>query len=339
MGLKPEKTSRRDFVKESGSLIGGVAAVPILGLDNWAAAAQPKTPTMPQTVLGRTGARVSRLGIGCAHFQQKFITPKDIAPVLHRAVELGVTYLDVAPNYGSDETGYSEEKMGPIIKEIRDKVFLVTKTEEPTYEGTWQLLKQSMKRLQTDHLDLVHLHNIGWVERFSDLKFVFSDKGAFGALREAKKQGVIRFIGTSGHLYPSRFHAALDTGDIDAIMCAVNFVAQHTYDFEHKVFARARQDNVGLIAMKVLGGGAGSRRESFKLPNHLYEKAIRYALSIPDLACAVIGLWNIEQLEKAAEIVRTAKPLSEQESLALAKEGLALAATSDWKAAYGKPLT
>ena len=72
-----------------------------------------------------------------------------------------MNYLDTAPNYGNAETGFAEEKMGPGIRELRDKFFLVTKTEETTYEGTWKLLKQSMKRLQTDRIDLVHLHNFG----------------------------------------------------------------------------------------------------------------------------------------------------------------------------------
>jgi hypothetical protein len=334
-----KKQSRRTFVKKTSSWLGAAAAVSLANDANAANADSANVPPMPQAVLGRTGIRVSRLGIGCAQIQQEFITTDDVTALLHRAVELGVTYLDVAPNYGSEATGFSEKKMGPAIKQLRDKVFLVTKTEEPTYEGTWRLLKQSMKRLQTDHLDLVHIHNIGWVERFTDLDLVFSDKGALGALREAKKQGVIRCIGTSGHQFPSRFHDILDTGDIDAVMCAVNFVCRHTYDFEHKVFARARHDNVGLVAMKTLGGGDGRQRESFKLPNHFYEKALRYALSIPDLACAVVGMWNIDQLQKAADLVRRFKPLTPEESLDLAQQGLALAATEDWKAAYGLPLT
>ena len=214
----------------------------------------------PRSTLGRTGAKVSRLGIGCAYFQRKHVTPDDVTATLHRALELGVNYLDTAPNYGSEETGFAEEKMGPAIREMRDKFFLVTKTEEPTYEGTWKLLQQSMKRMQTDRLDLVHLHNFGDAKMWGDHKLVFGDKGAMGALREAKKQGVVRFIGASGHLHPTRFHEALDSGEIDVLMNAVNFVVQHTYDFEHKVWSRAQSLNVGLVAMKVLGGAAPQSR-------------------------------------------------------------------------------
>ncbi len=147
---------------------------------------------VPQVTLGRTGARVSQLGLGGAHFQRKHVNAEHVRQVLDRALELDVNYLDVAPNYGNPEIGFSEEKMGPAIKDIRDKVFLVTKTEEPTYEGTWKLLRQSMKRLQTDHFDLVHLHNLGHEPRFPDMELVFSDKGALAPARgQGKRRGAV----------------------------------------------------------------------------------------------------------------------------------------------------
>ena len=147
-----------------------------------------------------------------------------------------------------------------MIAEIRDKVFLVTKTEEPTYEGTWKLLRQSLKRMRTDRVDLVHLHNFGDEKLWGDRKLVFGDDGAMAALREAKCQGVVRFIGASGHLHPSRFHEALDSGEIDVLMNAVNFVVRHTYDFEHKVWSRARHMNLGLVAMKACSGSLRGNR-------------------------------------------------------------------------------
>jgi aryl-alcohol dehydrogenase-like predicted oxidoreductase len=293
---------------------------------------------VPQTVLGRTGVKVSRLGLGCSWFQREHVGPEDVRRVLTRALELDVNYLDVAPNYGNPEIGFSEEKMGPTIKDIRSQVFLVTKTEEPTYEGTWRLLRQSMKRLQTDYFDLVHLHNFGHAPRFPDIELALGDRGALGALREAKKKGVVRFIGASGHLHPSRFHAVLDTGEIDVLMNAVNFVVQHTYDFEHKVWARAAREDVALVAMKVLGG-VGTGRQGFRLPEDQYDNAIRYALSVPGVTSAVIGLENITELETAAEAVARFQPLSEQEAHELSKTGLELAGHSAWKLVYGEPTT
>ena len=186
--------------------------------------------------------------------------------------------------------------MGPAIAEIRDKVFLVTKTEEPTYEGTWKLLRQSLKRMRTDRLDLVHLHNFGDEKLWGDPKLVFGDNGAVAALREAKRQGVVRFIGASGHLHPTRFHEALDSGEIDVLMNAVNFVVRHTYDFEHKVWSRARHMNLGLVAMKVLGGAA-REQGGFKLDEKHYEQAIRYALSVPGSRSPSLA-WRTSQSSK-----------------------------------------
>jgi predicted aldo/keto reductase-like oxidoreductase len=148
---------------------------------------------------------------------------------------------------------------------------------------------------------------------------------------------VIRFIGASGHLYPTRFHKALDTGEIDVLMNAVNFVIQHTYDFEHKVWARAEKENVGLVAMKVLGG-EGANDTGYQLPAERYEHAIRYSLSIPGCACSVIGIENVVELEQAAAAVANAQPLTDDERMDLAQAGLELARQANWKQPYGAPL-
>ena len=321
--------SRRRFV-QAGAAIGGAAA----GLASSIRADDALEPgAIPQVVLGRTGAKVSRLGIGCAYFQREKVTPDDVGATIHRALELGVNYLDTAPAYGT-----AEVKMGPTIKEVRDKVFLVTKTPDPTYEGTWKSLRKSLKDLQTDHVDLVHLHNFGDDGVWGDHDLVFSDKGAIGALREAKKQGVVRFIGASGHLHPTRFHRALDSGEIDVLMNAVNFIVRHNYDFEHKVWSRARHMDLGLVAMKVLGG-ARSSEAGFKMDEEHYERAVRYSLSIPGLAVAVMGMDGVSELEKAVATVSNYKPFTPEEEQDLARLGLQLAASPEWKSAYGAPLT
>lgn len=335
MDQERQGVSRRTFVKTGGALVGGLAAT-----TTDPAQARAVGPKVPQVVLGRTGVSVGRLGVGCAYFQRKRVSPADVSRVVHRALELGVNYLDTAPNYGGPETGFAEEKMGAVIPEVRDKVFLVTKTEEATYDGTWKLLRQSMKRMRTDRLDLVHLHNVGEPNsRWVDLKAALGPRGALAALKEAKKQGVVRFIGASGHQHPSRFHAVLDTGEIDVLMNAVNFVVRHTYDFEHKVWSRAHQEGLGLVAMKVLGGAASTNEGGFRLPKDRYEAAVRYALSVPGVSVAVIGMETIAEIEQAASVVANAKPLGPEESLELSKLGLELSARPEWRETYGTPLT
>jgi uncharacterized protein len=332
-----QTVSRRIFAKNAGALIGGAAASWALGSDGLAAAAPTDGARIPAVMLGRTGVKVSRLGIGCAHFKRKHVGIDDVRTILHRALEFGVNYLDTAPNYGNEELGFAEEKMGPALKEIRDQMFLVTKTEETTYEGTWRLLRRSMQRLQTDYLDLVHIHNLGLVERFPDLQFTFGKKGALGALREAKKLGVVRFIGASGHLFPARFHFALDSGEIDVLMNAVNYVVKHVYNFEDKIWSRARYENVGLVAMKVLGG-AGSEGKGFRLPADVYERALRYALSIPGLACAVVGIASVAELEQAVATCARFKPFSAEEAYQVARQGLEMAGSGPWPTIYGEPV-
>src|SRR5262249_28132794 len=123
----------------------------------------------------------------------------------------------------------------------------------------------------------------------------------------------------------------------DVLMNAVNFVVQHTYDFEHKVWSRAQKLNVGLVAMKVLGG-AVRPEAGFKVDEKYYERAIRYALSIPGVAVVVIGLENIAELEQAAAVVAKNQLLPPEESLELARAGLDFAGPAEWKEPYGTPL-
>ena len=320
---------RREFVSNAARL-GGLSM--LSGVSGGVAGTAFAAPDMPMTTLGRTGVRVSRLGVGCAPLGRDEVSNAEVSNVLHRAVEMGINYIDTAPNYNR-----AEEKMGPAVKEIRDRIFLVSKTEEPTYEGTWRLLKQSLKRLQTDHLDMVHIHNFGHEERFPDLSLTLGPKGTLGALQEARKEGVIRFIGASGHLHPSRFHRVLETGEIDVLMNAVNFIVRHTYDFEHKVWTRARMEGLGLVAMKVLGGRDNQTNQG-RIPAQYYEQAIRYSQSVPGVCTSVIGVKSVSELESAAAVVSQQQPFSTEEARAVTKAGLDLAGTDDWKEAYGVPL-
>ncbi len=327
--MRPDDStiSRRNFAR-AGALAAGAALAA-----SGRAEEPPAVGAVERVELGRTGAKVSRLGIGCAYLDRGNVSTDDVAATIHRGLELGVNYLDVARTYGA-----AEEKMGPTVKEVRDRVFLVTKVLEPTYDGAWKSLRESLKKLQTDHVDLVHLHNFGDDNLWGDDAMVFGAKGAMGALREARKQGLVRFIGASGHLHPSRFHRAIDSGEIDVLMNAVNFIVRHTYDFEHKVWARARTLNLGLVAMKVLGG-AKRAEGGFKMDDEHYERALRYVLSVPGLSTAVVGLENVAELEKAVATVAAARPFSPEEERDVARRGLELAAEPEWSKVYGDPLT
>ena len=320
--------NRRKFITSS---IAGSTLVSFGGLNGALGAINSTSGEMPYAILGRTGEKVSRLGVGGGRFMGEERTAGLIHDILHRAVELGINYVDTAPNYGN-----AQEKMGPAIHELRDKIFLVTKVEESTYEGVWLQLKQSLKDLQTDHLDLVHMHSFGNKERWADIDFIMSKKGALYALTEAKEKGVIGYIGLSTHNAPSRCMQVIESDLIDVIMVAVNFVVQHVYDFEHALCIRAAQKNLGQVAMKMLGGAT---ENGIHIPAGYYEKAIHYALSIPGMHAGLIGFEKVTEVEQAVQAVKNFHPLLEEEQFSLYQKGLELLAADDsWKAPYGMPV-
>jgi aryl-alcohol dehydrogenase-like predicted oxidoreductase len=323
---------RREFIKATALAGSGLFALKNLSPTAWAA--ENASSGMPYGPLGRTGVQVSKLGIGTAPLGRNDTDVGKVVRIIGKAIDEGINYMDVAPNYSRGE---SERRLGTALKGKRDQVFLVTKTEADTYTGTMELLEQSLKHLQTDHVDLVHIHNLGHLERWKDLDFAFSEKGAMGALRKAREQGKVRFIGASGHLHPSRFHYAIDSGEIDVMMNAVNFVNQHTYDFEHKVWARALEKNIGLVSMKVLGGNLDGE---FRLPKEDYENAIRYTLSLKGLCTAVVGINKMEHLDQLLETFRRVDALNEEEFLAVAQRGLdLLKEDATWRSVHGLPVT
>ncbi|MCZ6674252.1 MAG: aldo/keto reductase [Verrucomicrobia bacterium] len=323
---------RREFIKATALASSGLFALKNMSSSAWAASSTANG--MPYSSLGRTGVQVSKLGIGTAPLGRDNTDIPKVNDIIAKAIDEGINYMDTAPNYANGE---AERRLGHALKGKRDKVFIVTKTEADTYEGTMELLENSLKHIQTDHVDLVHLHNLGHLERWKGLDFAFSKKGAMGALRKARQQGKVRFIGASGHLHPSRFHYAIDSGEIDVMMNAVNFVNQHTYDFEHKVWARAQEKNIGLVAMKVLGG---NQDNEFRLPKEDYENAIRYALSLQGLCTAVIGINKMAHLDQLLETFRRVDALDEEEFLAVAQRGLdLLKADESLRTAHGLPVT
>lgn len=323
---------RRKFIQATALVGSGMFALKNLSSTAWAAV---KTSSgMPYGPLGRTGVQVSKLAVGTAPLARPNTNTREVAKVIHKALDEGINYMDTAPNYTKGE---AERRLGHALKGKRDQAFVVTKTEADTYDGTMELLEQSLRHLQTDHVDLVHLHNLGHLERWKDLDFAFSEKGAMGALRKAKEQGKIRFIGASGHLHPSRFHYAIDSGEIDVLMNAVNFVNQHTYDFEHKVWTRALEKNIGLVSMKVLGG---DKDGGFRLPDVDYENAIRYTLSLNGLSTAVIGLNTMAHLDQLLDTFHRVDALDEGEFLSLSQRGLELLKEDvTLRSAHGLPLT
>ena len=298
--------TRRAFLK---SALAAGAAVPV-------AASQEKPDThgeMPQRVLGRTKERVTMLGLGCA-YAGGGIDEAATRAIIEAALEGGVRYFDAAPEYTA-----AEERLAPVIQPVRDECFLVTKTYAFDAKTAEQDLHGSLERLKTDHVDLFLQHGVG-LKPTEETEQVLWDGGALECLVKAKKEGLTRFIGMSVH---ARHDGAMllleESGEWDVVMPFVNYVAQAQTNGERIIaglLPHARKHSLGIVAMKVLGGNPG-------LLAHDYDRAFRYALSVPGVACALIGVRSVDQVKYAVRAAKQFRPFTEaemQETIRLGQE-------------------
>jgi aryl-alcohol dehydrogenase-like predicted oxidoreductase len=314
-----EDVSRRDFLQ--------TAAAGALALSGGLSAAE--RAALPQKILGRTGARVPVLGLGSA--PAGFRPEKEAVAFFRRCLDSGLTYLDTAPEFAG--YGKAQVYLGQVLRERRREVFLVTKCHEPDGEKALALLKKNLAELQTDHADLVYAHSIG-DDKMTPEK-IYAANGVCKALEKAKKDGLTRFLGVSGHNRPERFLKALQEWDFDVMMNAVSLVARHVYGFEEKVWPAAAKKGVALVAMKVYGGAPGGEKKpkGARLPDDYLRSALRYALGLPQVTTAVVGIHDEEELKQDLEWLRDYKPLTAEELTALEKPTRELAAK--WKDVYG----
>ena len=287
--------------------------------------------TLPTRVLGKTGITLPILGFGTAPAGKR-LTHREAVHLFETALNAGVKYFDTAPEFAG--YGKAQERLGELLKRRRQEIFLVTKCYDPTYDGTLKLLERNLKELQTDYADLVFVHSLGADKM--DPAVVFGRQGGYAGLVKAKKMGLTKFIGFSGHNRPGRFADAIQRFDVDVLLNVVNFADRHTYNFEEQVWTVANRLNLGLIAMKVFGGaqkswGMGLSHCLMPVP-HL-DGAFRYALSVPQVTCAVIGMATPRELQDNLRRARTFSPLNAREGKNLMKVGHALA--SQWGPHFG----
>ena len=318
-----EKISRREFIKQASA----VTALALGGVANLKALENTEKDKIPKRILGRTGVKVSTLGLGMGPLGITKDNQSEVERLVNLCIDMGITYIDVAPNYGD-----GEQKLGPIIKQHRKEIFLVTKVEEPSKDGALRQINESLKKMQTDHVDVVHLHDFGGMD--SDM--VLGKDGAFSALIEAQKSGLTKFIGISGHQRPAKFLKALETDKIDLLMTVLNFADRYTYNFEEKVLPTAINHKSGVVAMKVLGGAVGMQYDKptpSLLPEEHHSLAIRYSLSLPGVSAVIVGLKNEDEIKKAVNFVKNYKPLTDEEKLKIDDVGKQLA--KQWGAHFG----
>lgn len=275
---------------------------------------------LPLRRLGKINFQASILGLGSQYLGDAGVEQAHVNRFIAEAVDNGLNYIDTAPPYGE-----SEVRLGPALEGRRDKVFLVSKVETNAKGDALYQIQDSLRKLKTDHLDAVLIHNVGREDRFPDIRQVMAANGTLGALVEAKKKGLVRHIGLTAHLRPARALPLIETGEIELAMFSMNFVERHIYGFEEKVVPECRKRNVGVIAMKVLGGPVANRGARLTSPSD-YSDALRYAWGIHGLSVALVGMRRMEELRQALAAARGYKALDGAEMSALTARGQEMAA-------------
>jgi len=298
--------SRRKFIK---TLMAGVAMGPaVLNF-------QRNTPGgIPARPLGNTGEYISILGYG--GWDTGVPKEKESIRMIHEAIEAGVTFFDNAWEYND---GRSEEVVGKALAQngYRKKVFVMTKVCARDYKDAQNHISDSLRRLRTDHVDLLQFHSIqyeGDPERIMD-----PEKGAIRAVLEAKKDGKLRFIGFSGHMFPEMHLRMIDMYDWDTVQLPLNIMDAHYNSFQKKVLPVLNEKKIGALGMKSLAGQNGRIARELNVSVQLCRK---YALSLP-VSTVICGMQTREELQSDLQVARNFKPLDEDqinELLDLSKE-------------------
>ena len=261
--------------------------------------------------LGRTGERVSAIGLGGWHLALESVPEALGLRLIRESVDRGITFLDNSWDYNGGE---SERRMGKVLREgHREKVFLMTKIDGRSASEARRQLEESLRRLQTDRIDLVQHHE---VLRFEDPNRIFDEEGAHAALVEAQQAGKVRYIGFTGHKDPQihlhTLEVARDHGfRFDAVQMPLNVMDAHYRSFERLVVPELVRDGIGVLGMKSLGNGIVLKSKTVSAP-----ECLRYALSLPT-SVVITGIDSLERLEQAFEVTRTFTPMTMDERKAL----------------------
>jgi uncharacterized protein len=304
--------SRRAFVKGAA----GVAAAAILPQELAAAeirkrsgggapaAGYPPSQEVPKRPLGKTGVEVSALGVGGYHLGSAKDQP-EANDIVARALDSGVTFFDNAWDY---HDGASEERLGIALRGKRDRAFVMTKvcTHGRDKDVAMQMLEQSLRRLQTDHLDLWQIHEVIY---YNDPDLIFRPNGAAEALLAAKQQGKVRFVGFTGHKDPA-IHLRMLAQDFpfDTVQMPLNAFDATFRSFETQVLPVAAQRGIAVLGMKSLGGSG----EMVTYGALTAQDGLRYAMSLP-VATTISGMDSVGVLEQNLSVARGFQPMTAAE--------------------------
>lgn len=274
--------------------------------------------------LGRTGEQVSAIGLG-GHHIGRIRDEAECIDLIHRAIDHGVTFLDNCWDY---HDGESERRMGKALQGgRRDRVFLMTKIDGRTREAAARQLDESLRRLQTDRVDLLQHHE---VIRLEDPDRIFAEGGAHEALLEARRAGKVRFIGFTGHKDPLVHLRMLEVAAqhqyrFDAVQLPLNVMDAHFRSFEAQVVPVLVREGIGVLGMKSMGDGFILRSKRVTPIECLH-----YALDLPT-STVITGIDSPELLDQALEAVKTYRPLTDEQRRGLLERTADLAVTGKFE--------
>jgi aryl-alcohol dehydrogenase-like predicted oxidoreductase len=310
-------TSRRDFLKVAavagaGSVAGSKAAAAQASGGGTMSVSQ-----VPKRELGKTGMQVSALGVGGYHLGSTR-DQKEATELVARALDAGINFFDNAWEY---HKGESELRLGVALRGKRDQAIVMSKvcTHGRDKAVGLRMLEESLRRLQTDHLDVWQVHEVVYED---DPELIFRPNGVAEALIEAKKQGKVRAIGFTGHKDPS-IHLRMLEHDFpfDTMQMPLNCFDATFRSFEQSVLPEARRRGIAVLGMKSLGGSGEMVKKGGVTP----EEGLRYAMSLP-VATTISGMDSIDVLEQNLKIVAGFQPYTAEEMDALRKRSQELAA-------------
>ena len=296
--------SRRDFLHTS------LAGAAVLGVASMTRGGDQPSAGIPPRPLGKTGVKVSILGLG-GYSIGTVKDEKEAIKIMHAAIDEGVTFFDNAWDY---HDGRSEELVGKglAMDGRRKKVFLMTKNCERDAAGTRKNLDDSLRRLKTDVIDLWMFHEINYD---NDPDWVV-EKGGLAEAIKAQKAGKVRFLGFTGHKSPHIHLAMLQKHAWDAVLMPVNVCDWHYRSFIQQVLPNLNEANIGALGMKSLGGGQDRKGRFVVEKVCTAEEARRYSLSQP-IACLIAGIDSMDVLKQDVAIARGFQPMSDDEQKAL----------------------
>ncbi len=299
---------RRSFVRNS--MLSAAA------LTQWIAQLPALAEQMPQTresngmlyrTLGKTGERVSAIGLGGYHIGKPSLTEAESIALTRKAIDGGINFMDNCWDYNA---GVSEVRMGKALRDgYRQRVFLMTKIDGRTKAAAAQQMEESLRRLQTDHIDLMQLHE---VIRLEDPDRAFAADGAMEALTEARQAGKIRFIGFTGHKDPYVHLRMLEMArrhnfHFDTVQMPLNVMDAHFRSFSHEVLPVLVREGIAPLGMKAFG-------DHFILDSGTVEpmECLHYCLNLP-ISVQITGIDSDAVLQQALTAARTFRPLSQQQ--------------------------